>query len=35
MPTIIISQVDYMYDKVTKQFLGNNGTEVFILGPDK
>jgi len=27
--------VGYMFDKVTKQLFGNNGTGEFILGPDK
>lgn len=27
--------VGYLYNKVTKQLLGNNGTGNFILGPDK
>ena len=28
-------QVGYMYDKVSRQLLGNQGTGDFILGPDK
>lgn len=30
-----ISQVGYMYDKISKQLFGNSGTGSFILGPDK
>lgn len=29
-----IGQVGYMYDKVSKQLFGNQGTGNFILGPD-
>ena len=30
-----VGTVGYMYDKVTKQLFGNEGTDSFILGPDK
>ena len=30
-----VGQVGYMYDKVSGQLFGNNGTGSFILGPDK
>lgn len=29
-----IGDVGYMYDKVTKQLFGNDGTGAFVLGPD-
>ena len=31
---IRVNQTGYMYDKVTKQLFGNNGTGDFVLGPD-
>ena len=30
-----IEQVGYMYDKISKNFYGNSGTDSFTLGPDK
>jgi hypothetical protein len=30
-----VGNVGYMYDKVSKQLFGNQGTGAFILGPDK
>lgn len=30
-----VGNVGYMYDKVSKQLFGNQGTGSFILGPDK
>lgn len=35
MIPVRIEQVGYMYDKVSGQLFGNNGTGSFILGPDK
>ena len=29
-----IGDVGYMYDRVTKQLFGNDGTGAFVLGPD-
>ena len=29
-----VGNVGYMYDKVSRQLFGNNGTGNFILGPD-
>lgn len=29
-----VGQVGYMYDKVSRQLFGNQGTDAFIVGPD-
>lgn len=33
--TVRVGNVGYMYDKVSRQLFGNQGTGQFIIGPDK